>query len=418
MNEAHRKAPYVLKLIENPVLLMTDLDGTAASGDYDPSAQELSDRASLRKFTRQKGMVEGAVTARAPSLLQDSATFQATRARGCQDEEPRWGVDPATGKRIFVKLEEQPYFASSLNWDAHLCYGTRIDVKNGSGYVPDTEYDDLLRYDHLLPSVRRFESLSEELRAVVEQPVPWRHEALLLLGDILPEINGFLAPIEFRTKFENGETDTEPRPNRIQIMRRGREGLQMLARLKRRIVEEMHKGNRLALRCRLSDESKIAESAENSVFQAYLVPRYGRKEWMVNWFLNQASIASGIEHHAMRLMTADDQWTGLRMLLYVSGKMPTTSLLPTGSPVARSILQGRTHHGHLPLTQVLGRSFGPGLGYERLRPAIIDGTVRKGVYFFRVATRMKYPNVVVIGDEVYPELTAPGSVHAFLEEFY
>lgn len=418
VNEAHQKAAYTRKLIENPILFLTDIDGTATSGDLNPTEKELSDRSNIRKFTESKGMVEGVVTARAPCLLQDSINFEQSRLRGCIDGEPRWGMDPQTGKRIYVPLEKLRYFTGSINWDVHLCYGSRIEIKNGRGYIPDLEYDNLLRYDHVPAPAPNPKSLYEKFNAVVDEPLPWRLAALEGLRQVCPNIRDYMAELEFVENYHDGVTDVEPLPYRIQLMFCGREGLRALQALKRGLSEQRHKKNRLALRLHLSDESKVGQTEDETVYQMYVVPWFGRKEWMVKWFLSQASLASGVPRQALRLITADDQITGLKMLLYASGDIPTTSLLPTHSPVARSIIEQRTQHGHVSLTRILGRPLGPGNGYERLRPAVVNRVVQKGVYYFKVATRMKYQSTVVIGDERYPELTAPGSLHAFAEEFY
>jgi hypothetical protein len=268
-------------------------------------------------------------------------------------------------------------------------------VRNGHGYVVDREYDNLLKYDYAQGK---------------QNALPWRHAMLAFLVDLYPGIRKHGSVLKSIVSYENGETNVAPLDYRLQFSFEGEEGLEEMRKLQQLIEDERVKGNPLAVRIATVDESHPHEDPAKSTYTLYLVPWGAQKERMLNWVVGRLAAASGRDStRDLRVFYAGDTLTDLRAGLYGGGEADTTFLLATGSRVAPYILNRRGTFGGERLDFLWSSDNRP---TDRLR-----STGGKGIYTFSVGGGVKKPNRVVIGDERYPGLTAPGSVHAFLKEF-
>ena len=103
--------------------------------------------------------------------------------------------------------------------------------------------------------------------------------------------------------------------------------------------------------------------------------------------------------------------TDLKIGLIGGGRVKTHFLLPNGSDLAVSLMERRDRYGVVNLTFLWENPL-----RKRLEPRLFP-TGRTGEYYFvhRVQKMLGHaPNLVVIGNERYPDRTAPGSVAEFL----
>jgi|GEM_PF-2808342 len=386
----------VPKLRDSRTIFLTDLDGTHATKEA--SFKELGDRAAVRKFVDDRNFVSVAVTARTPALTMSHSTFLASQKLGFNEAEPHCGMDK-DGRRIYVPPEELPQFAHSLDWDAILGFGSGVFPRNGHGYLVDREFDNLLNYDH--------EKGKKDVKFY--EPIPWRTAALAFLAAVAPDLERTnYARIEFSKNYHEGKVDVMPLPYRIQLHFEGAKGLARMRKLVGDIRNRRNEGDPLALRLAIVDESKPRESVEESTYTIYLLPWAARKERMINRFIPKVTAAANLDQVQNRLFYAGDTPTDLRAGLYAGGYVPLTFLLATGSPLARYLLEQRRSFGEESLSFLWESDW-------RAQPKLIE-TAQPGVYTCKVPTR-RWTNTVVIGDVVYPNMTPPGSVRAFLEEF-
>ncbi len=126
--------------------------------------------------------------------------------------------------------------------------------------------------------------------------------------------------------------------------------------------------------------------------------------------LHGAAVAGERPVNTLRYCFADDALTGLKAGLWGGSGAQGSFLLPTRSPLAPYIIERKERYGSESLKFLWknGRS-----GEDRLRP--VPG--ERGVYQYFAPFLRRPPNMVVIGEERYGEMTPPGSVGAFLEEF-
>jgi hypothetical protein len=406
---AYERASYLSKLKETETIVLTDLDGTMTSGEECPSQKELDDRRNVRKLLENKGVVTGAVTARTVSLTLSSTAYQASETLRTIEYAPRWGVDKVTGKRISVPLEEVPFFDSCLDFDFTASFGSAIAIKNGQGYMVDMPYYDLLRYDY---------DRSHTPGGVDREP--WRHAMREFIFYELSEFTKYMSPLERTTNYRGGLTDSAPLHFRYQFNFIGREGLEAMMRLKTVIdVARQKVGSDrydVALRIKMVDESKPdLKDPEKSKYTLYLIPWGGTKEKMIHRVFSHSVKAAGSEVKDIRLFYAGDTLTDLRAGLYAGGDAKFIFLLATGSRLAPYILEKMDKFGDEDLSFLwpnADHKDGPHEFESRL-----VSTNEKGVYQFVHKIRKDRVNTVIIGDERYPGLTPPGSVHAFLDEF-
>ena len=379
-------------------MVLTDQDGTnTVNSSYVDSPQELEDRAAGCDLMEKKGVATGSVSARTLGLTISGRSRRASLQNGFDEPEPRWGKD-ATGRHVYVDPEDVPFFRHSLDRDISAGFGSGIIVRNGEGYLVDREYEELLNYDHVrgTPGERNRE--------------PWRQAMLAFLIERYPMLNKHLSPLESRSNYEKGITNVAPLRFRIQLNYEGSDGLKKMQDLQRIIQEETVKDNRLVSRIAAVDESHPNRSdPEKSKYTLYLIPWAARKENMINWLVRNCSKAAGMSTKDIRLFYAGDTLTDLRAGLYGGGDANTMFLLATGSRVAPYILERQAMFGNEPLDILWSSLRRPS---DRLRP-----TGKKGIYTFNVPGGVKKPNRIIIGDERYPGMTPPGSVHAFLKEF-
>lgn len=398
----YTQASYLDKLRETQTLFLTDLDGTFATRLS--TTGELGDRAAVRRYLDRHGFVAGAVTARTPALTMSTAIYHASCKNGFTEAEPHWGIDQDK-KRIFVPLEELPFFAHSLDWDMVAGMGSGVFPRNGQGYLLDREFDNILNYDYAgyRPAVYGPKQLPK-----LEEHVPWRQAALAFLADNWKQAHDHFSALESSENYREGKTDVEPLPYRIQLGFKGVEGLARLRGLKDIIRERKSAQDPIAMRMAVADESKPNDDLEQATYTLYLMPYAARKERMINHLIVRSAAAAHVPLAKLRLFYAGDTPTDLRAGLYASGGAPLTFLLATGSILGPYLLERRPYFGN----ESLGFLWESNQRVKR-RFAKTD---QKGVYTFKVSGR-RWVNTIVIGDEKYPGMTPPGSVRAFLEEF-
>lgn len=398
MNDIPQQAPYlgaayIPKLQRTGIIAFTDIDGTLTSGEANPSDRELADRRDVRALIAKKGIVAGAVTARTCTLTLSSASYEASAEIRELEPPPHWGVDAVTKKRVFVPLETLPFFEGCLDMDFTAAFGGHIIVRNGAGYKVDHEYRALLRYDHA-----RGKANAD----------PWRHSMLAFLVEKCPWVCAHFSKLESRINYDRGVTDVAPLDYRYQLEFEGMEGLAAMRRLQELLATELVEGHPIAQRIFTVDESRVVENdPEKSRYVLYLVPWGARKEKMIHQVFTRSVAAAQMRPVDVRLYYAGDTLTDLRAGLYAGGGAQFTFLLPTGSRLAPYLIEQRMSYGSEDLSFLWGSQ-----KRRRLRK-----TEERGVYHYTYRNPRPQRNVIVIGDERYPGVTAPGSVAAFLDEF-
>jgi hypothetical protein len=391
------KASYIPKLQQTGVMALTDLDGTMTMGDANPSSKELSDRASVRELLERKGVVTGAVTARTCALTLSSGAYSASPSLRKVELPPKWGIDPETKKRVYIPLEDIPFFDSCKDFDITASFGGFIIVRNGHGYEVDTDYENLLRFDHAKGRIK---------------PEPWRLAMLSLLYERLGEFQPFMSKLESRLNYDLGLTDSAPLDFRFQFDFEGSSGLEAMIKLKTIIADMATAGHSVAVRIKMVDESKPnLLNPEKSRYTLYLIPWGARKETMIKRLFEESVKAAKRSVKSTRLLYTDDTLTGLRAGLWVGGEAPTNFLLPVGSRLAPYLIEKKDKFGDEDLSFLWEK---PIVGREKHR---LLPTNERGVYRFEHKVRGQRFNTIVIGDERYADCTAPGSVGAFFEEF-
>jgi len=419
---AYEQAVYLNRLRETKTMVLLDIDGTIATGAEEPSEQELSDRWAVRKLLNDTGVVAGAVTARTASLTLSSEAFAASETLRAREFPPKSGMDPMTGKRMRIPLEEKRFFDGCLNFDLTASFGSVIIVNCGQDYMVDEEFYQLLRHDYV----------NRDPDNVVERE-PWRHVMQVFLSsEKLRPFMRFQSKLEDPDNYYDGVTDSAPLNFRYQYNFEGPEGLEMMRELKGVLDDLRFNGHRVALRINRVDESKPdLNDPSKSRYTLYLIPWNGSKEKMVNRLFSQSVRAAGIAVKDTKLLYAGDTLTDLRAGLWAGGDAKMTFLLATGSRLAPYITQKIKVFGdedisflwppEIPETEEVqvtetaspeGEKLIIGEIADRLVP-----TEEKGVYQFKHKIRKDRVNTVVVGDERYPNTTAPGSVHKFLQEF-
>ena len=407
---AYEHASYLSKLKATGTIVLTDLDGTMTTGVENPSDLELEDRLKVRRLLDCRGVVAGAVTARTVSLTLSSREYQESETLHTVEFAPRWGVDKTTGKRISIPLEEVPFFNWCLDWDLTASFGSVIAIKNDNGYMVDMPYYQLLKYDY---------DRSTNSKGVIDRE-PWRHAMSEFTKYELADFVQYESRLERAVNYRGGLTDSAPLHFRFQYNFVGSEGLKVMMRLKEVIDTARQNSNAdrydVALRIKTVDESKPdLNDPEKSRYTLYLIPWGARKEKMINHLFSQSVAAAGLEAKETRLFYAGDTLTDLRAGLYAGGEAKLTFLLATGSRLAPYILGKKAKFGDEDLSFLwsnLNHEEGPHEFESRL-----VATNEKGVYKFVHKVRGTNANTVIIGDERYPKMTPPGSVHAFLQEY-
>mgnify|MGYP001594795005 CR=1 FL=1 len=397
---AYEKGLFVAKLQKTKTIVLSDQDGTnTVNSSKVHSEQEIEDRRRAEEIQHKKGVVTGSVSARTFGLMISEEMRLASVAHGYDEPPPRWGKD-ADGRHVYVNPADVPFFKYSLDRDVSAGFGSGIIMRNGTGYMVDREYDNFLNYDYIAGDMER------------GSPEPWRQALLAALVAVYPAYKDNLAPMEYGSNYEKGITNVAPLRYRVQFNFEGTEGLERMRELQRAIQEEGIRGNPLMQRIATVDESHPNQSnPEMSRYTLYLIPWGAQKERMINWLVGRCAKAAGLETKDLRLFYAGDTLTDLRAGLYGGGNAETMFLLATGSRVAPYILERQAKFGNEPLDFLWSSQRRP---VDRLR-----NTREKGVYTFNLSGGAYYkkPNRIVIGDERYPGLTPPGSVHAFLKEF-
>jgi hypothetical protein len=430
----YRQASWAPLLRASGDVVMTDLDKTMTTGAPEPTGQELADRREARQcMTRMKAVTAG-VSARTLGLMMSSKELRAAQQKGYTTPEPRWGVDPVTGQRIFVPIEKDPFFDDCCDFHMHGSLGDDIAVLQDDGYAVDREYSELVQFGYKQWREQKAQWL--ERRALVFHPcessnqrqldqrqyeallkgqetraLPWRVAALTLMYEVLHDIKENMVEIEFKENYDQGKANVFPLKARIQLHFAGRAGHERMLKLLEGISERADEGDPLASRLVAVDESKVFADQESNLYVVYLMPRWAQKVFMAKRMFRGAAIASGRPPESLRFFYADDALTGLPICLKGPGKnVPSASLLPTGSPLAPFLIERRPCYG----TQSLEHLWKTGAREDiKLRP--VKG--ERGVYKVHLPGRRNLPNVFVIGDERYGGMTPPGSVAAFLHEF-
>lgn len=397
--DPYGKSVAVHKLRETKTMVLTDQDGTNTVNSSDVhSEQEIKDRRRAEEIQNNTGVVTGSVSARTLGLMLSEKMRLNSKAYGYNEPPPKWGKD-AMGWHVYVDPAEIPFFKHSLDRDVSAGFGSGILMRNGAGYMTDWEYDKLLNYDYTRGGTKE------------GSPEPWRQALFAAMMEVYPEFHEHLSPIEYGSNYEKGFTNVAPLRYRVQFTFKGVQGLERMQKLMHILEEQAIAGNRLLQRVASVDEShpcRIEKDA--SRYTLYLIPWGAQKERMINWLVGRTARAAGLKTSDLRLFYAGDTLTDLRAGLYGGGDSGVTFLLATGSRVAPYILERQPTFGNESLDFLWSSNKRP---QDRLR-----STGEKGVYTFSLSAQYyKKPNRIIIGDERYPNMTPPGSVAAFLEEF-
>ena len=413
-------------------LVVSDYDKTQTTGNPDPGEQELNDREDVVKLAAEKQAVLACITARTPALAMSRESYLASIRHGYTEPPPRWRKDGA-GNYLEVDPATEPFFRHNYDWPIIGSFGRGILVKNGSGYRVDRAYEQLL--DTLIVNtdgtVMARGPEPRDMRAPVlesESPSPWRVAMMTFVYDKLRFAIENLAHIEVPNNYARGITNVAPLPYRVQFNFSGPEGYRKMLKVKRTLEEEKGRNNLFALRLFAVDESRIHPTDHHaSDYVMYLVPWFGRKENMFNRMLSQIVEGSGIlpsgvypgeepvrdAYESIKLCYAGDSPTDLKIGLIGGGRVKTHFLLPTGSDLAASLIGRRNSYGIVNLSFLWEDPL-----CKRNNPRLVP-TGRKGEYHFvhKVQKMLGHaPNLVVIGNERYPNRTPPGSVAEFLCE--
>jgi len=413
--------------------VVSDYDKTQTTGNLEPGEEELRDRADVVRQVNDANAVLACITARTPALAMSRAAYQASVLQGYTEPPPRWRKDNA-GRYVEVDPAEERFFRHNYDWPIIGSFGRGILVKNGSGYRVDKGYEQLLDADILNPdnSVRTQKPEPYDVWAPVEEsetPSPWRMAMMTFVLDKLQFAFENLASIELYKNYHEGKTNVSPLPYRVQFNFSGPEGYRKMVQVKKTLEEEKNKNNLFALRLYTVDESRIHPTdPDASQYVLYLVPWFGRKENMFNRMLSQMVEASGIlpqevrpgeelvanVYESIKLFYMGDSPTDLKIGLIGGGRVKTHFLLPTNSDLAESLIGRRNEYGVVNLSFLWEDPL-----RKRQNPRLVP-TGRAGEYHFvhKVQKMLGHtPNLVVIGNERYPNRTAPGSGAEFLSEY-
>jgi hypothetical protein len=435
--DVYEKAAWVPLLEESGIMVCSDLDKhlTLDEGRLKKYRDELitkqeytlltgrehAGQKQFRENVRRIGAIGCAITARTGGMVLSERGLRAAQAKGFDEPEPHCGKN-ADGKHVFVDMQTLPFYQHCLDWWDIICsFGSGIIVRHEDGHAPDQVYDQLLKFDWLKPVKHRNGALARArnsgsdggYRSLLQyQDVPeWRVAALTFLRDLYPDIGRHMSRIESTLNYLRGDADNAPLRARIQLEFKGKEGLERMLWLMERIKEERYKSNPLACRLRCVDESKVNwVDPEHSEYVLYIVPDKARKENLLNWILRGAAHAADRPTSSIRLLYGGDAFTDFRAGLYGGGDAQTSFLLSPGSPLAPAILERKKTYGSDSLAFLYKSESYP---QDRLQP--IPG--RPGEYLFRVSTRGRYCNHLVIGDIVYSDLTPPEAMAQFVEDY-
>ncbi len=414
---------------EYRTFVVSDYDKTQTTKDAVPGVRELHDRAAFMQLVGELQAVLACITARTPALAMSRASYQASVENGYREPPPRW--HKVDGKYVEVDPAEEPFFMHNHDWPVIGSFGRGILVKNGKGYWVDKGYEQLLGSQILNPdgTARLATHAWAENEEMPIEESPWRVAAMAFVSTSLAFARECLAPIEFTTNYLRGETNVAPLPYRVQFNFAGPEGFRIMLKVKQKITEEKHNNNPFALRVFTVDESRINQhDPDSSHYVLYLVPWHGRKENMFNRMLSQLIEASRLlpqgEHpgeelvrevyKSIKLYYAGDSPTDLKIGLIGGGQVKTHFVLPTGSDLAESLMERRTRYGVVNLSFLWDDP-----ARKRQNPRLVS-TGRAGEYYFvhKIQKMLGHaPNLVVIGNERYPQMTPPGSVALFLDEY-
>jgi len=411
-------APFLGQLKEHKTAVIVDYDRTLTTGNRNPNQQELSDQEDIWRITRQANAVDGCISARTPGMMMDTERYMASAANGYGELLPRLHKDPATDRYQYRDPATIPFYKNAVNRKIIGSFGWGILVEDGKGYRVDKTYEQMLSLDVPLKqkvngsNVQGFVDLSAPPVSELEVPSTWRLAAMTFIVEHCLRFRGHLAPIESIERYHEMKTDVAPPPYRTQFDFVGRAGHAKLLELKKIIRRQKELINLFALRLHTIDESRInEEDPEQSRYTLYMVPWYGRKENMFNWMLKQCTSAARLAPSDMNLFYAGDSLTDLKVGLWGGGDARVQFVLPAGSVLAPYLVGRRKKYGVVDLSFLWANPI-----IKRLEPRLMP-TGRSGEYRFVLRARGGRQNTLVIADERYPNLTPPGSVAAFLEEY-
>lgn len=393
MNKGYEQANSLLdKLKKTETIVGLDMDDTIATEKDNPSPSQLARRKGIRTLLKAKGVVEMAQSMRTWELMLSSGAFEASSQIQQLRKVPNYAVvgTPQGFVQKYEPLEHFSRFESCFDWDAILVPGNGIAFKANDEYVVDWEWDHVLRHRWGPDSFN---------------PKPWREAVMEFVLKLYPKIAMFLSPLEFEANYYEGHSDVLTLQYRIQLDFLGSDGFAQKEEFKR-LLMTARDTCQVARRIKTIDESNPAMDR----YTLYLVPWWGRKESLLNRFVQSMCKTAGVASSRLKLLLAGDTLTDLRAGLYGGGNAAVTFFLPENSrltPYLAEWLKGDKSPAEW------ARAFA-GEPLERLCSRL-KPTNKKGEYLFDVSTRHKYPNKFVFGQQAYPGLVGAHGVHAFLQ---
>jgi len=421
-HDVYAGADFVPLLRKKPIIVWRDFDGTITEGHHPPTPRALQACDAIAKFEQEQELTTGNITARPLSFTMNAAHYDASVLRGFDQPPPKW----FERNGVFLDYREtgdwcqDPFFTGCVNHHITGSLGGGIGVRHGNAYLIDREYERLLIYDHVEDAKRA--TLASEFEggpyahgaAALKQelgPVPWRIAMFEFLLQYFPEAFEFMPAIEHIERYREGKANAAPQIARLQLVGQGSAALRIFQALLTTINRERYRGNRLACRIVYTSEDKVDPvNPENSTYTLYLMPKHGVKKQLFNWPLRRMAKAAGWSVQDVLMFYAGDTATDLLTALWGGLNGRVIALVVSRARIAQALRERWQYYG----LQYLGNLWAnPAKGRmeDRLQP-----TAHKGVYrvYHKVSRECNY---LVMGDERYPNETAPGSVYCFLNEY-
>ncbi len=361
---------------------LLDIDGTWAVKNP-PPAEELRARRTVRKRLEKRG-VFGFITYRTPSLVLSSKMFNASKEHGLTEPEPHVGNVNGV-QRYFVPLETLPEYTDALDPDVIAGIGSGLAARHRDHFV----FDDTFVESH--------------------GSAMWRQIVLGILKEMdkQRDASSFLSGIDIPGHYERGIVDVGIIPYRVQLDFSGGgafEAKQDIAKRFRQLISDAQgtgtgmgpDSQAVLAHLDVLDESNPAKGR----YTLYLIPDTFRKEHVVDYVLDNLSIAVGVPASKFKVLLGGDTLTDLREAMFCAKHSDVTFVLPGGSRLEDVLLDPNVHD-----------FAGEDITWIK---KTMQATSRPGYYNLEVPDER--PRVFVLTKQAYPGVIGPASFQAYLDD--